>query len=284
MLELPHLDVILGDVTRAISEDLGTGDVSADLIDPDQRALATITSRAPGVLCGLEWARLTLLQLDSSASFECTDADGAELVPDQAFLRIEGCARALLSAERTMLNFLQTLSGTATTTRHYAQRLNGLPCRILDTRKTLPGLRLAQKYAVRCGGGSNHRLGLYDQVLIKENHIAAVGSIAEAVSAARRLHPSLLVEVETESLDEFEQALAARADRIMLDEFSLDDIRSAVALNSQREPGARAMLEVSGSVTLETLRTFAETGVDFISVGALTKHVYALDLSMRIST
>jgi nicotinate-nucleotide pyrophosphorylase (carboxylating) len=277
-LVLPPSDSIDADVVRALEEDLGAGDVSAALIDADSIATATILSRELGVLCGLEWARRALHALDPGAQFEANAADGERLTPNQVFLTIHGRARALLSAERTMLNFLQTLSGTATVTRGYVDAIADLPCRILDTRKTLPGLRLAQKYAVLCGGALNHRLGLYDQVLIKENHIAAAGSIAAAVARARAQSPGLLIEVETESLDEVAQALEADADRIMLDEFSIADLHAAVALNQ-----GRAQLEVSGSVTMESLRERAATGVHFVSIGALTKHVRALDLSMRIA-
>jgi nicotinate-nucleotide pyrophosphorylase (carboxylating) len=277
-LVLPPSDSIDADVARALEEDLGAGDVSAALIDADSIATATILNRESGVLCGLEWARRALHALDPGARFEANAADGDRLTPNQVFLTIHGRARALLSAERTMLNFLQTLSGTATVTRGYVDAIADLPCRILDTRKTLPGLRLAQKYAVRCGGALNHRLGLYDQVLIKENHIAAAGSIAAAVTRARAQSPGLLIEVETESLDEVAQALEAGADRIMLDEFSTADLHAAVALNQ-----GRAQLEVSGSVTMESLRERAATGVHFVSIGALTKHVRALDLSMRIA-
>ena len=274
---LPDAGLIALDVQRALTEDVGSGDVSADLIDRNEIARAVVIAREPGVLCGLPWAHLCLLTLDPNARIENHAEDGDLLAANGPILTITGRARALLSAERSLLNFVQTLSATASVTRRYVEALAGFHCRVLDTRKTLPGLRHAQKYAVRCGGGVNHRMGLYDQVLIKENHIVAAGSIAAAVAAARRLHPALKVEVETETLAEFEQALAAHADRIMLDEFSLADMHQAVALNR-----GRAELEVSGSVTLDTLKAFAATGVDYISVGALTKHVHALDLSMRI--
>lgn len=276
---LPSAVLIALDVRRALSEDIGSGDLTAALIDAGAQASATVRTREAGVLCGLEWARQCLLALDPAAQFAPLAADGDWLEANTVFLELKGNARALLSAERSMLNFLQTLSGTATLTRQYVQALSGFSTRVLDTRKTLPGLRHAQKYAVRCGGGCNHRLGLFDQVLIKENHIAAAGSIAAAVARARQLHPGVLVEVETENIAEFAQALAAGADRIMLDEFDLADMHTAVALNQ-----GRAQLEVSGSVTLDTLSMLAETGVDFISVGALTKHLHALDLSMRIQS
>ena len=207
-------------------------------------------------------------------------ADGDPLSAGQVIFEIAGPARAVLSGERTALNFLQLLSGTATSTRAYVEAVAGTGCRILDTRKTVPGLRTAQKYAVRCGGGDNHRLGLFDQVLIKENHIAAAGSITAAIEAARRSAPALRVEVEVESLGEFAEALAAHPDIVMLDEFTLDDMRAAVALKRAR--GAALKLEASGSVSLESIRAIAATGVDYISVGSLTKHVRAIDLSMRL--
>ena len=217
------------------------------------------------------------LQLDPSVRIEWLAADGERVAPGALLCRIEGAGRALVSAERTALNFLQTLSGTATTTAGYVEAARGTRTTILDTRKTLPGLRLAQKYAVRVGGGSNHRIGLFDAVLVKENHIAACGSIAAAVGRARTLHPGVLVETEVENFAELREALNAGADRIMLDEFELHELAQAVA-----EVGGRVPLEVSGSVALERVRAIAETGVDFVSIGALTKHVRAIDLSMRV--
>jgi len=202
------------------------------------------------------------------------------VVPEQLLYRLSGPARSLLTGERTALNFVQALSGTATATRRYAQALAGLPCRVLDTRKTIPGLRTAQKYAVRCGGGTNHRMGLYDGILVKENHIMAAGSIAAAVAAARASGARVPVEVEVESLEELRQALDAGADMALLDEFSLDNLRAAVAMN-RAHPRGPMQLEASGGITFELLRPIAETGVDFISVGSLTKHVRAVDLSMR---
>jgi nicotinate-nucleotide pyrophosphorylase (carboxylating) len=219
-------------------------------------------------------------QLDATVRVLWEIEEGAGVAPGQRLCRIEGPARSLLTGERTALNFLQTLSGTATVTRRYASLIAGLPCRILDTRKTLPGLRRAQKYAVRCGGGSNHRMGLYDGILVKENHIMAAGSIAAAVAAARAAGATVPVEVEVETLDELRQALDAGADMALLDEFSRDEMRTAVQM-SREHPRGPMKLEASGNVTFETLRGIAETGVDFVSIGSLTKHVRAVDLSMR---
>ncbi len=267
-------------VARALAEDVGTGDLTAALVPAGRTGRATVITREAAVLCGQPWFDEVFRQLDPSVRVDWDAAEGSAVIPDQLLCRLEGPARSLLTGERTALNFLQTLSATATVARRYAERLAGLPCRVLDTRKTIPGLRLAQKYAVRCGGGSNHRLGLYDGVLVKENHIMAAGSIAAAVTAARSQGAAVPVEVEVETLDELHQALAAGADMALLDEFSLDDMRAAVAMN-RSHPRGPIKLEASGSVTLETVRTIAETGVDFISVGSLTKHVRAVDLSMR---
>jgi nicotinate-nucleotide pyrophosphorylase (carboxylating) len=266
-------------VTRALAEDIGPRDVTALLV-PDLSARATIITREDAVLAGRPYVDAVFRRLDPLARLEWSAADGDAVQANQVLCRLELRARALLTGERSALNFLQLLSGTATITRRYVDAIASTGCRILDTRKTLPGLRLAQKYAVRCGGGTNHRLGLYDRVLLKENHIMAAGSIAAAVAAARALPDPVPVEVETENLDEFTQALDAGADYIMLDEYSLDDMRSAVARN--RAHPRRALLEASGSVTLDELRGIAATGVDFISVGSITKHVRALDLSLRV--
>jgi nicotinate-nucleotide pyrophosphorylase (carboxylating) len=266
-------------VAAALAEDLGAGDVTAALVPSQQQVRAHVVAREPAVLCGTQWVTETFHQLDAAIRLDWQAADGERIAADQALLNVAGPARPILTGERTALNFLQTLSATATAASRYVEAVAGTQCRILDTRKTLPGLRLAQKYATRCGGAQNHRIGLYDMVLIKENHIIAAGSIATAIAAARRTSPGVPVEVEVESLTEFDQALAAGADIILLDELSLDDIRTAVARN--RERGSKARLEASGSVTLATVRDIALTGVDYISVGSITKHVQAIDLSMR---
>ena len=276
----PPASELSRDVKRALAEDVGSGDRTAALIAEDRHGRATVITREPGVLCGRPWFDEVFHQLDPGAVVTWQAEDGSLLEAGQLLCGLEGSARALLTGERSALNFLQTLSGTATVTRRYVDAIAGLPCQILDTRKTLPGLRRAQKYAVRCGGGRNHRIGLFDGILIKENHIVAAGSIGAAVGSARRHKTKIPVEVEVESLDELRQALDAGADMALLDEFSLDDLRTAVELNRAHDHGP-IKLEASGGVALETLRDIAETGIDFISVGALTKHVHALDLSMR---
>ena len=267
-------------VARALAEDVGSGDLTAALVPAGRTGRATVITREPAVLCGRPWVDEVFRQLDASVRVEWVASEGASVAPDQLLCRLEGPARALLTGERTALNFLQTLSGTATVARRYAAVLDGLRCRVLDTRKTLPGLRRAQKYAVRVGGGANHRMGLYDGILVKENHIMAAGSIAAAVAAARAQGATVPVEVEGETLGELREALDAGADMALLDEFSLDDLRAAVAMNGGH-PRGPIKLEASGNVTFETLRAIAETGVDFVSVGSLTKHVRAIDLSMR---
>ena len=267
-------------VARALAEDVGSGDLTAALVPAARAGRATVITREAAVLCGRPWVDEVFRQLDPSVRVEWSAAEGAALAAGDLLCSIEGPARALLTGERTALNFLQTLSGTASVARRYASVLDGLPCRVLDTRKTLPGLRRAQKYAVRVGGGANHRMGLYDGILVKENHIMAAGSIAAAVAAARTQGASVPVEVEVETLGELREALDAGADMALLDEFSLDDLRAAVAMN-RGHPRGPIKLEASGNVTLETLRSIAETGVDFVSVGSLTKHVRAVDLSMR---
>jgi nicotinate-nucleotide pyrophosphorylase (carboxylating) len=267
-------------VAAALAEDLGGGDVTAALVPAAQLVRARIVARESAILCGTDWVAETFRQLDPSVQLEWLAQDGDAIAADQTLLRLEGLARPILTGERTSLNFLQTLSATATAARRYVDAVAGTGCRILDTRKTLPGLRLAQKYAARCGGAQNHRLGLHDMVLIKENHIIAAGTIANAVATARHTSPGIPVEVEVETLAEFDQAIAAGADIILLDELSLADMRSAVARN--RGAGTpQAKLEASGSVTLATVREIALTGVDYISVGGITKHVQAVDLSMR---
>ncbi|CRY54506.1 MULTISPECIES: carboxylating nicotinate-nucleotide diphosphorylase [Yersinia] len=274
-------------VAHALSEDLG-GEVNADrdltaqLLPAEKQANATIITREAGVFCGQRWLNEVFIQLGAQVSVEWLVNDGDKLVPNQALCHLTGPARILLTGERTALNFLQTLSGVATEVSRYMAVLSGLNTQLLDTRKTLPGLRTALKYAVLCGGGNNHRLGLSDAFLIKENHIIAAGSIKEAVAKAFWIHADVPVEVEVESLDELQQALDAGADIIMLDNFTIPMMCDAVRMRDElAKTQESAQLEVSGNVTLETLRSYAETGIDFISVGALTKHVTALDLSMR---
>jgi len=276
----PPASELSRDVKRALAEDVGGGDRTAALIPEERHARATVITREAGVLCGRPWFDEVFHQLDPGVVVTWQAEDGSLIEAGQLLCGLEGSARALLTGERAALNFLQTLSATATVTHRYVDAIAGLTCQILDTRKTIPGLRRAQKYAVRCGGGRNHRIGLFDGILIKENHIVAAGSIAAAVGAARRQKAKIPVEVEVESLDELRQALDAGADMALLDEFSLDDLRTAVELNRAHDHGP-IKLEASGGVSLETLRDIAETGIDFISVGALTKHVHALDLSMR---
>lgn len=267
-------------VDAALREDIGSGDVTATLVPDAQRVRGAVVTREAAVLAGRAWAEETFRRLDPRVELRWHANDGELLVARQTVFDIAGPARAVLSGERTALNFLQLLSATATITRHFVDAVAGTGCRILDTRKTLPGLRSAQKYAVRCGGGDNHRMGLYDQVLIKENHIAAAGSLTGAIEAARRSAPGLKVEVEVESLAELEEALNAGPDIIMLDDFSLADMRAAV--NRRNSRAAVVKLEASGNVSLEAVREIAATGVDYVSIGAITKHVHAVDLSMRL--
>ncbi len=266
----------LGDALTALDQPDASADITAQLIPADRISTARVITREAGVFCGQPWVDEVFAQLGGEVKVEWKVQDGERLAPNQELFRLHGPARVLLTGERNALNFVQTLSGVATLTARYVAELEGTDCRLLDTRKTLPGLRSAQKYAVTCGGGKNHRIGLYDAYLIKENHILACGGIPEAISEARRLNPDKPVEVEVESLAELEQALAARADIVMLDNFDIPMMQEAVRLNQ-----GRAKLEVSGNVTLDTLAGYAATGIDFISVGALTKHVRALDLSMR---
>ncbi|MFQ2100294.1 carboxylating nicotinate-nucleotide diphosphorylase [Aeromonas sanarellii] len=266
----------LGDALTALDQPDASADITAQLIPADRISTARVITREAGVFCGQPWVDEVFAQLGGEVKVEWKVQDGERLAPNQELFRLHGPARVLLTGERNALNFVQTLSGVATLTARYVAELEGTDCRLLDTRKTLPGLRSAQKYAVTCGGGKNHRIGLFDAYLIKENHILACGGIPEAISEARRLNPDKPVEVEVESLAELEQALAARADIVMLDNFDIPMMQEAVRLNQ-----GRAKLEVSGNVTLDTLASYAATGVDFISVGALTKHVRALDLSMR---
>ena len=277
MPQPPDSATVLADVRRALAEDFGSGDVTADLLPPQAQAHARVIAREAAVVCGQPWFGACFRELDAQTVIDWRVAEGARVEADGIVCELRGNARTLVGAERCALNFLQTLSGTATIAAQYADAVRGTHARILDTRKTVPGLRLAQKYAVRCGGATNHRIGLFDAILIKENHIAAAGSLAAAVEAARTRHPALLLEVEVENFEELDAALAAGVDRIMLDEFPLDDIRRAVA-----HVAGRVKLEVSGSVGLDRVRALAETGVDYISVGALTKHVRAIDYSMRV--
>lgn len=268
---------IRASAAHLLTEDLGPGDITANLIPEQQWAHARVITRDAAVLCGVAWVDEIFRRLDTRVTLEWQAADGDRLDAGQCFLTLEGPARSLLTGERPALNVLQTLSATATATRHYVDLLEGTGVRLLDTRKTLPNLRLAQKYAVTCGGGHNHRIGLWDAFLIKENHIAACGGIEAAVGHARKLASDLTVEVEVETLDELDQALAAGADTIMLDNFSLDQLRDAVARGK-----GRATLEASGNVDESTLKAIADTGVDCISSGALTKDIKAIDLSMRL--
>ncbi len=270
-------------VAAALAEDVGSGDLTAQLVDADTVSRATIVSREDAVLCGTAWFDRCFAKLDPAISIAWRATDGDRIVPGQVLCELAGPARAMLSGERTALNFLQLLSGVATKARRYADAIAGTRAQVVDTRKTLPGLRLAQKFAVKCGGGGNHRLGLYDAILIKENHILAAGSISAALTAADRVAATAgghcqFIQVEVENADELKQALAAGATMVLLDNMSLDEMREAVAISA-----GRAVLEASGNVTLETLRAIAETGVDRISVGALTKDVRALDLSMRFA-
>jgi len=273
----PDSEAVERNVRAALDEDVGSGDITAALISPTAQAEGQVITREDGVLCGRPWVNEVFSQLDSSVSIAWQCSDGQAVSAGDILFTVRGPARSLLTGERCALNFLQLLSGTATVCRRYADRVSGTHVNLLDTRKTIPGLRSAQKYAVRCGGCHNHRIGLFDAFLIKENHINACGGIAEAVKTARDYAPGKPVEVEVENLAELEQALAAGCDRIMLDNFSLEQMASAVA-----QAGDRAELEASGNVTESTLLAIAQTGVDYISIGALTKDCKALDLSMRL--
>jgi nicotinate-nucleotide pyrophosphorylase (carboxylating) len=279
MLQLPS--DLAQQVTTALAEDIGGGDITAQLVPAAQRVTGTVITREEATLCGRPWVTEVFRQLDPDVQLTWHADDGDRVKANQTLFEIAGLARPVLTGERNALNFLQLLSATATATRRYVDAIVGTRCAILDTRKTVPGLRTAQKYAVVCGGGQNYRIGLFDQVLIKENHIAAAGSLTAAVAAARRAAGSRKVEVEVETMEEFEEALRAGPDMILLDEFSLADMRAAVALNNSK--GHRVTIEASGSVTLETVRSVAETGVDYISIGGITKHVRAVELSMRLA-
>jgi nicotinate-nucleotide pyrophosphorylase (carboxylating) len=272
-------------VAAALREDIGSGDLTARLVPEHQRVRGWVVTREDAVLCGRPWAEETFRRLDADIRLTWRAADGERIAAGAVIFEIEGRARPILTGERTALNFLQLLSATATQTSRFAAAVAGTGCTVLDTRKTIPGLRSAQKYAVRCGGGRNHRMGLYDMVLIKENHIAAAGSLTAAIAAARRVTqsvgPRVKVEVEVESLQELEEALAAGPDIVLLDDFSLEDLAAAVSRNRSR--GRPVALEASGSVSLETVGAIAATGVDFVSSGGLTKNVRAVDLSMRFA-
>lgn len=271
-------------VQHALAEDIGTGDIHAALFDNDKTAVATIVAREPAVVCGLACVVAVYQQLDATVKVDMHVQDGDMLVPNQTVLTVSGAVAVLLSGERVALNFLQTLSATATMTRRYVDQIKHTNTQILDTRKTIPGLRHLQKYAVRCGGGSNHRFGLYDAYLIKENHIYACGSIAEAVQRARALSPARFLEVEVENLDELQQAIELPVDRIMLDNFTLEAIKQATALIHQWSNRGQSdiEIEISGNINLDNILAYAEAGVDYISVGALTKHIHAIDFSMRV--
>lgn len=269
-------------VAQAIREDIGSGDVTARLVPADTQALARVISRETAVICGRPWVDAVFAAIDPTIRIEWQVAEGETVQPDQVLFRLSGPARSLLTGERPALNFLQTLSGTATAVRNYVDRIAGTGARVVDTRKTLPGLRNAQKYAVLCGGGANHRVGLYDGILIKENHIAAAGGIRQAIENARALNAGVPLMTEAENLDEARAALAADVDLLLVDEFSNDDILEAVRLTrAHRAAGGRTLIEYSGGATLERIRALAETGVDRISIGAITKHLRAVDLSMR---
>ena len=268
---------IEANVRRSLAEDIGSGDITAQLIPQERLANASVITREAAVICGTAWVDEVFRQLDPRVAVSWNVADGQKVEANQVLFRLQGPARALLSGERSALNLLQTLSGVATVAQHYADKVQGTSVKLLDTRKTLPGLRLAQKYAVTCGGCHNHRIGLFDAFLIKENHIAACGGISQAVQAAHQIAPGKPVEVEVESLQELQQALEAGADIIMLDELSMEDMREAVRINA-----GRAKLEASGGIDEQTLVGIAQTGVDYISIGSLTKHVRAIDLSMRL--
>lgn len=270
-------DDLLNTVQQALREDIRTGDINALLIPESRQATAQVISRESAILAGSAWFNAVFQEIDPSVNIQWDVQEGQEVSPNQRLCTLSGAARALLTGERTALNFLQVLSGTATQARRYVQAVQHTHAKILDTRKTLPGLRSAQKYAVLCAGGVNHRMGLYDAFLLKENHIAAAGSIRAAVAAAQKLRPELPIEVEVETLAQIPEAIAAGATRLLLDNFSLEMLREAVSLVQ-----GQVSLEASGGVNLETVVAIAETGVDFISVGAMTKDVRALDLSMRI--
>lgn len=271
------LEAIRDAVRIALQEDIGPGDVTASLFSDDKLTEATVICRDEAVLCGQHWFNEALHLLDADTKIDWQTEDGCSMQADTTVCTVQGKAKAILSAERTALNFLQTLSATATCTRQYVERISGTSAQVLDTRKTLPGMRYAQKYAVKCGGGINHRMGLYDVILIKENHIAMAGSIHKAVTTAKQKFPGLKLEVEVEDLEEFKQALQTQADAVLLDNFSLPELRQAVRLNRDRKK-----LEASGNIDLNNIRETAKTGVHYISIGAITKNIQAVDFSVRI--
>jgi nicotinate-nucleotide pyrophosphorylase (carboxylating) len=267
---------IVENIKASFSEDIGPGDITASLIAYDATLKVSLICRESAVLCGSQWFSQAFLQLDPDVKIHWLVSEGQLLQAGSIVCHLTGNARAILSAERTALNFLQTLSATATVTYRYQSQIADTGCKILDTRKTIPGLRLAQKYAVKCGGGANHRIGLFDAYLLKENHLAAAGSIPAAVKHARDLHPDVLLEVEVENLGQLQQAMDAGVDRVLLDNFTIDMLRQAVTL-----AGGRVELEASGNITMDNIREIAESGVDYISIGALTKHIHAIDFSLR---
>ena len=275
-MTLPPSNEIKKQVQQALNEDIATGDVTAELIASDKEAHAQLICREEAILCGRDWFNHAFYLLDNTVEIHWFFEEGQRLKENDIVCKISGNARHILSSERTALNFLQTLSATASATNRYVKAVAGTNCKILDTRKTIPNLRLAQKYAVSCGGGVNHRIGLYDMVLIKENHIQAAGSITAAVTMARKNQPPLKIEVEAENLDELQQALDNKVDRVLLDNMDIKTLEKAVALTNKQTD-----LEASGNITLDTIRAVAETGVDYISTGAITKNITAVDFSLR---
>jgi nicotinate-nucleotide pyrophosphorylase (carboxylating) len=273
------LKAINSSVNAALEEDIGTGDVTAASFNNNEMASAKVISREEAVLCGQQWFELTLHKLDPNIVINWEFNDGDKLEKDVTVCVLSGNAQAILTGERTALNFLQTLSGTATKTKIYVDRISGTNAQILDTRKTLPGMRYAQKYAVRCGGGKNHRMGLYDAILIKENHIATAGSVSKAVNEAKQKYPTIKLEVEVENAKQLKEALQTQTDVILLDNFSLSELENAVTTTDGKKK-----LEASGNMTLENIREVAKTGVDYISIGAITKHIQAIDFSMRFTS
>ena len=275
-MTLPSAEEIQIQVQQALNEDIQTGDVSAELIPENKEAHATLICRENAILCGKEWFTRAFHTLSNKINIKWHFEDGQMIKENDLICEISGCARHILTAERTALNFLQTLSASATLTQQYVKAVEGTNCKILDTRKTIPGLRLAQKYATQCGGGINHRFGLYDMILIKENHIHAAGSITAAVDTARKNHPQLKIEVEAENLDELKQAIKNNVDRILLDNMDIKTLVEAVKITNKKTD-----LEASGNITLENIKSIAETGVDYISTGAITKNISAIDFSLR---